>query len=187
MKKLIQILFLFFYINGYSQQIFELCEGSKTHTYFASFQGPGTNTWYVNGTPYVSDELTYTFTQPGNYNIVLRRDNGPCYDEVNYQVTVTNCPGIIYWVPNSFTPDGNEHNQLFGPIMTEGHDINGFSFKIFNRWGEIIWESNDPNGKWDGSYNGKLCQDGTYIWKLQFNVFGDDGKIENSGHVILIR
>ncbi|MFM7983691.1 MAG: gliding motility-associated C-terminal domain-containing protein, partial [Candidatus Fonsibacter sp.] len=103
------------------------------------------------------------------------------------QVVVTNCPGIIYWVPNTFTPDGNEHNQLFGPVITEGIDINGFIFTIYNRWGHIIWESNDPNGRWDGTYNGNMCQDGIYTWKIVFNVFGNDEKIQNTGHLSLIK
>lgn len=187
MKNFIFILCFMFPIISIAQQIFEICGTSQTYTYFADFSGPGVNTWYVNGTPYVSDDLTYTFDQPGNYNIILRRENSVCYDEVNYQVTVTECPGVLYWVPNTFTPDGNEFNQLFGPIMTNGHDINGFIFRIFNRWGELIFESNDPNGRWDGNYNKILCQDGIYSWKLEFNLLGNDGKIMDFGHVVLIR
>ena len=71
--------------------------------------------------------------------------------------------------------------------MTEGYDINGFKFLIFNRWGNIVWESYDPNGRWDGTYQGKLCTDGVYIWTLNFNVFGDDGKISDHGHLTIIR
>lgn len=187
MKKIIFIFCFMFSLISFAQQTFEICGTSQTYTYFADFNGPGVNTWYVNGTPYVSDDLTYTFDQPGNYNIILRRDNVICYDEVSYQVIVTECPGILYWVPNSFTPDSDEHNQMFGPVMTEGFDVNDFTFLIFNRWGEIIWESHDPNSKWDGRYNGNMSQDGIYSWKLQFSVFGDDGRIIDFGHLVLIR
>jgi gliding motility-associated-like protein len=71
--------------------------------------------------------------------------------------------------------------------MSEGYDINGFNFTIFNRWGEVVWESNDPNGRWDGTFNNKMCTDGVYIWKLTFNVFNNDGKITNHGHLTIIR
>ena len=188
MKFILFITFIFLSLVTSAQQIFELCAGeTKTVTYYSTSTGDGDNTWYVNNVPYVGDELTYTFSNSGNYNIVVRRENGLCYVEESLQVVVTLCPGIIYWVPNCFTPDSDEHNQLFGPVMTEGFDINGFEFVVFNRWGETVWESQDPNGKWDGSYNGRKCTDGVYIWKLKFNVFGDDGKITDHGHLTLIR
>lgn len=171
-----------------AQQVFELCAGeTKTVTYYSTSTGDGTNTWTVNGLPYFGEELTYTYDNEGVYNIVLRRENGPCYVEEALQVVISECPGTIYWVPNCFTPDGNELNQLFGPIMTEGYDINGFEFIIFNRWGNIVWESNDPNGRWDGTFQGKKCSDGVYTWRLVFNLFGNDKKITNHGHLTLLK
>jgi gliding motility-associated-like protein len=188
MKYIIFIIFFSMSLLTLAQQTFELCAGeSKTVVYSSISGGDGSNVWSVNGYPYPTEELTYTFEQPGNYNIVLRRENGPCYVDQTLQVVVTECPGTIYWVPNCFTPDGNEHNQLFGPVMTEGFDINDFQFLIFNRWGEVVWESHETNSKWDGTYQGKMCTDGVYIWKLKFNVFGNDGKIEAHGHLTIIR
>lgn len=187
MRKIIFIFFVTVSNFLFSQQVFEICGESITHTYFSTFNGPGSNTWYVNGISYTGDELTYTFSQPGTYNIVLRRDNVICFDEETYQVIITQCPGILYWVPNSFTPDGDEHNQMFGPVMTEGHDVNDFSFSVFNRWGELIWETKDPGGRWDGTFGGRKCQDGVYSWKLKFNVFGNDDRIQDFGHVVLIK
>lgn len=188
MKGILFIFFIFMSLVTSAQQLIELCAGeTKTVTYFSTPTGDGTTSWSVNGITYNSDELTYTYSNEGTYNIIVKRENGPCYVEETLQVVVTECPGIIYWVPNCFTPDGNEHNQLFGPVMTEGYDINGFEFRIFNRWGNVVWESFDPNGKWDGVYNNKNCTDGVYTWTLKFNVFGDDGKIIDHGHLTLIR
>jgi gliding motility-associated-like protein len=188
MKYIFSILFISVGINLLSQQNFELCnDESKTVTFYSETTSPGLNTWTINGQVYSTEQLTYTFSNPGTYNITLRRDNVICYSEETYQVTVTECPGIIYWVPNSFTPDHDEHNQTFGPVMSEGYDVNDFSFLVFNRWGELIWESKDPTGRWDGTYSKNKCQDGIYFWKLTFNVFGNDQKIENNGHISLIR
>ena len=188
MKYNLFILFLFISLLTLAQQSIELCAGeSKTVIYTSEYGGGGTNLWIVNGIQYLTDELTYTFTEPGTYNISILRENGPCYAEQSLQVTVTNCPGIIYWVPNTFTPDGDEHNQLFGPIMSEGFDFNDFTFLIFNRWGEIVWESHDPNGRWDGTYSGDKCQDGTYNWKIQFSILGNDSRIVDEGHVTIIK
>ena len=113
------ILFVYFFclsLVTYSQHMFELCDGeSKTVTYTSNYGGDGVNTWTVNGIVYAMEDLTYTFTQTGTYNIVLRRENVICYVEESIQVVVNDCPGVIYWVPNCFTPDGNENNQLYGP------------------------------------------------------------------------
>lgn len=188
MKFTLIILFLLVSLLGFSQQLIELCEGeSKTVTYFTTSTGDGSNIWTVNGVNFNTEDLTYTFFNEGVYNIVVKRENGPCYVEESIEVIVSECPGVIYWVPNCFTPDGNEYNQLFGPIMTEGYDINGFEFTIFNRWGNVVWVSNDPNGLWDGTFDGKRCSDGVYIWKLTFNILGNDSKIVDHGHLTLIK
>jgi len=187
-RKFIILFYLFASLFCYSQQNLELCgDESKTFTYYSQSNSIGNNSWYVNGIFYNTEELTYTFSEQGTYNIIVIRENGPCYTEQSFQVIVTKCPGVIYYIPNSFTPDSDEHNQVFGPVMSEGFDIDGFSFMVFNRWGEIIWESQDPLGKWDGTYNGEKCQDGVYSWKIKFNISGNDGKIENYGHVVLIK
>jgi hypothetical protein len=172
-----------------AQQTFELCAGeSKTVNYYSNYGGSGNNVWSVNGLVYGDeDTLTYTFNSSGIYNIVLRRENVLCYVEQSIQVTVNDCPGIIYWVPNTFTPDGNEYNQTFGPVLTEGHDVDGFNFKIYNRWGQIIWESKDIHAKWDGYYNGRVCQDGLYTWSLELSILGNDGRIYDQGHLTIIR
>ena len=189
MKYILLIVFLYMSLLTLAQQTIKLCAGeSKTVKYYSNYGGDGNNVWVVNGINYNDlDTLSYTFTNPGMYTIVLRRENIICYDEQTLYVIVDDCDDIIYWVPNTFTPDGNEYNQTFGPVMSDGYDIDGFSFKIFNRWGEIVWESKDVHAKWDGYYNGRICQDGLYIWSLKFSIFGNDGKISDRGHLTIIR
>jgi gliding motility-associated-like protein len=58
---------------------------------------------------------------------------------------------------------------------------------VFNRWGNIIWESKDPEGKWDGTYGNKPCPDGVYPWKIVFSVGNTDEKKEIHGFITLIR
>jgi len=94
---------------------------------------------------------------------------------------------LLYFIPNTFTPDYDEHNQYFRPVFTAGFDPYDFNMKIFNRWGEIIWESNDSVVGWDGTYNGKLVQDGTYAWKIEFKTaYSDERKMIN-GHVNILK
>jgi len=189
MKYLIQILFI---LNGFftfSQQFIEICEGyNPTFTYFAPTNDPGNNEWQVNGLFYYSEDLTITWDTPGNYDIsVIRYSNGCPSPKMSYNVTVSQCPELIYWVPNTFTPNGDEFNTLWGPIFTSGYDDYGFELLVFNRWGNIIWESKDPAGKWDGTFNNKLCPDGIYTWKIVFSVKNTDEKKEIHGFITLIR
>jgi gliding motility-associated-like protein len=98
---------------------------------------------------------------------------------------------LIFYVPNTFTPDDDDYNQTFKPIFTAGYDPYDYVLYIFNRWGEIIFESHDSEKGWDGSYgnNGEveLVQDGTYTWKLEFKVTKNDERKMVVGHVNIIR
>lgn len=90
--------------------------------------------------------------------------------------------GIIY-VPNTFTPDGNSFNDYFS---VKGGNIEYFEMLIFNRWGEVVFETNDFDAQWDGTYNGQKCKDGTYIWKIRYEDTSGNRE-EMVGHVNLLR
>lgn len=89
-------------------------------------------------------------------------------------------------VTNAFTPDGDEHNNVFGPVMGTGFDATDFQFEIYNRWGEKIFESFDVNGRWDGTFQGKLVQPGTYTWKLTFGDLYNDERHTHIGSVSIL-
>jgi gliding motility-associated-like protein len=59
--------------------------------------------------------------------------------------------------------------------------------KIFNRWGETVWETNDSKSTWDGTYNNTKCPDGVYTWVVRFGMIKDDGKREFSGNLTIIK
>ena len=95
----------------------------------------------------------------------------------------------IFYVPNTFTPDGDNFNQTFTPIFYSGFDPYNFEMLIFNRWGEVIFETRDCTKGWDGSYglSGSDSQDGVYTWKIIYkNPETDERKIV-VGHVTLLR
>jgi gliding motility-associated-like protein len=98
---------------------------------------------------------------------------------------------LIYYVPNSFTPDGDIFNQTFQPVFTSGFDPYNYNLRIFNRWGAVIFESADAEVGWDGSYtlNGNIlpCQSGVYTWKIEFKSPENDEKQVIHGHVSLLR
>ena len=113
--------------------------------------------------------------------------NGCVSDTMTYSVTVTRCDKLIYYIPNSFTPDGNEFNNTWQPVFTAGFDPSGFTCTIYNRWGETIWESRDAAESWDGTYQGLRCPQGLYVWEIQFKHINTADQTRIHGHINLIR
>ena len=87
------------------------------------------------------------------------------------------------FIPNTFTPNGDYKNEVF---RIYGDNILEFKILIFNRWGDVIYESNDINEPWDGKNKGEPVKTGTYIWKISY--LGDDFILkEKIGHVNVLR
>ena len=106
-----------------------------------------------------------------------------------YQVSIEFEEGLIFYIPNTFTPDQDEHNQTFRPIFTSGFDPYNYEMLIFNRWGEIIFETHDVTYGWDGTYSftNSTCQDGVYSYKITFkNPVLDERKVV-CGYLILLK
>lgn len=91
---------------------------------------------------------------------------------------------IVIYVPNAFTPNNDGTNDNLKPFMIGIKEL--IYFKIFNRWGELIYETKDPAKGWDGRYKGQEVQSHTLVWMLQ--GIGVDNKIYNAkGSTVLIR
>lgn len=84
--------------------------------------------------------------------------------------------------PNAFTPDGNGNNDIFIPV---GYAIKEIKLTIFDRWGVQIFQSDDTHVGWDGTYKGKLCEQGVYIYKAEVTSLADT-KVYKTGHVTLL-
>ncbi len=117
-------------------------------------------------------ELT-AFTSPDCYN--------------SKYITIKINEENICYVPNSFTPDGDEFNNIFIPHFGMSLIPNTYSFFIFNRWGELLFESHDPLVGWDGSYGGKICTVGTYTWEILYQDAAENKKNKLVGHVNIIK
>lgn len=110
-----------------------------------------------------------------------------CTDTANLKVNVVE--QLLYFIPNTFTPDGDEINQTFLPIFSSGIDIYEFTLLIFDRWGELIFESHDPSKGWNGRYgvDGVLVQDDTYVWKVLFKEKNSQQRHVDVGHVNVLK
>ena len=88
--------------------------------------------------------------------------------------------------PNCFTPDGDDFNQTWR-IYTVGIDVYDFNLTIFNRWGQIIWESNNIEIGWDGTYAGIPVVDGIFTWVVNARVESSYKRSVFKGFITLIR
>ena len=106
-----------------------------------------------------------------------------------FELTLVLMDDPIFYVPNTFTPDQDEHNQTWFPIFTTGFDPFKFNLYIFDRWGEMIWESHDAKGEWDGTYGPDALDvpAGIYNWKIQYAAKDTDSKTVVTGQINLIR
>jgi gliding motility-associated-like protein len=125
-----------------------------------------------------------TPTENEIYMIIGENSNG-CIDTIYASVAIQE-DNFLY-VPNTFTPDGDEFNNVFIPSISDSFDPQSYTLLIFNRWGELIFESQDINEGWNGTYNGSMQQNGVYTWKISLKTKELDDANEYHGHVLLLR
>jgi large repetitive protein len=94
---------------------------------------------------------------------------------------------FLIFVPNTFTPDGDEFNNVFKPVVPLGMALDDYTLLIFNRWGEILFESHDVDFGWDGTYHGETVKEGTYIWTIVARGATDKKSRKFEGHVNLLK
>ena len=123
-----------------------------------------------------------TYDLPGTYQILLiATDEKGCIDSIQKPITIED--EYYVYVPNAFTPDGERFNSYFC-ISTIG--VKSGEIAIYNRWGETVFESKDLHFQWDGTYNGRLVQDGTLSWKLKYTT--NSGRNLNiTGHINVLK
>jgi gliding motility-associated-like protein len=170
---------------------FELCELDVANVTWQAVGSPaGYTEWSWLGQTYTQSSLAQSidWNGAGIYNIsAVHWANGCVSDPQTATITVAQCPETIFYIPNSFTPDGDEWNQVWQPVITSGIDVNDFQATIYNRWGEMVWESYDVTAAWDGTYNGMICMDGVYFYIVRCVQENTASKFILHGHITLIR
>ena len=142
--------------------------------------------------------VTHTYTESGSPIITLTIQNALCSDSTSRVGCIIEFQGGSVGVPSAFTPtfggDGSgaqnygdddlRDNDVFFPQI-DGTTI-AYSFTIYNRWGEQIFSTSDPSVGWNGHFQGKLCKQDVYVWRVAA-VFIDGTSVEQAGDVTLIR
>ncbi len=124
---------------------------------------------------------SYTVTGSGLYKVIVSTGVG-CEDSTSIQVTVLdNCGDILF--PNAFTPEGT--NKTFGALGNL-FTVSDYHLRIYNRYGQTIFETADPTQRWDGTFKGKPVNSGTYVYMASYVYKNRLSKVQK-GTVILIR
>lgn len=128
----------------------------------------------------------YTYLEPGSYTVwlVVTNTDG-CVDSISQPMVIE--PEFVFFAPNAFTPNGDGINDLF-QVTGTGIISDGFEMWIYDRWGNLIYSTNDISKAWDGktkSGSEEIMQD-VYVWKI--NLKSWDGTKKNFvGHVTVVR
>jgi gliding motility-associated-like protein len=152
-------------------------------SYLWDFGDPAALNGMNNATTFDASH-SYSYVSPYNVNLVATSIHG-CVDVALLTVEIT--PDFALYVPNTFTPDGNNTNDFFQP-MGVGINEDNYRMDIFDRWGENIFTSNNFRKGWDGSVkgSGKLAEQGVYVYRLMvFDLQGN--KHPFVGHVTVLR
>lgn len=135
----------------------------------------------------INSDVDVEFTEPngGEYVICLSvESNYGCKDEECKVVVVKHEPTL--YVPNSFTPNNDHLNDVFKPYVV-GLNTGEYRLYIFDRWGNKLFETNDTETGWNGTYNSTLIPSGVYVWKIVITGTSTDANEVHTGHVNLLR
>lgn len=165
--------------------LFTVNLSQNADTYLWDF-GDGTTSVEVNPVHYYQEEGIYTIELTANNSYdcpTTYRLADAVYAETDGQIEF----------PNAFTPNPSEGNGGFYNPTTFDNDIFfpvqkgivGYQLQIFNKWGELLFESDDVNVGWDGYYKGELCKQDVYAWKVEAR-FSNGKEIIKAGDVTLL-
>ena len=147
-------------------------KSSLSSSFFWNF---GDSSFSINENP------IHIYKEPGVYNVSIEvTDSNLCIDSVSQKLVVFY--DFILYIPNSFTPNGDNQNDLFGPLGVRMEKYTSYEFIIFDRWGSKIFETNNFNDFWSGDN----LPSGNYAWTIR--IIDEVGAIHRrTGSVLLIK
>lgn len=132
----------------------------------------------------------HRFSGPGSY-IVSLTVGGPFVSPTTITKTVTIASGLDnncgeVWFPSAFTPNGDGLNDGFGPLGGRGA-LQNYQLRIFNRWGQVVFSSNNPYEQWNGHIKNRRADNGVFTWVATYNYQGQPVATKKTGLVSIIK
>lgn len=126
----------------------------------------------------------HQYNAEGIYTIKLNViSENKCVDSLSLLSEVVVLPEGKVELPNAFTPNGDGKNDIFMPISKS---VKTFKMEIFNRWGELVFSTNDINNGWNGTYQGKVSMQDVYVWKAE-GVYLNGEPFDIGGSITLLK
>jgi len=124
----------------------------------------------------------YPIKTAGVYSVIGQ--NGCGIDTATVKIDFHHCQCDLT-LPNAFTPNGDGLNETFRPLHP--CEMSEYNIKIFNRYGQLIFESANPSVGWDGTFKGVKAVDGTYVWMSTYTNTNNNQRMSKKGTLILVR
>ena len=125
-------------------------------------------------------QSNYYVTQEGTYWVDVTNTCGTTRDSIDI-ISFCDC---FLKMPNAFTPNGDGKNDAWRPITD--CIIQNYQLRVFNRWGQLVFSSNDAQQAWDGNYKGTYAELGNYVFTIKYST-EDIKNASLYGDVMLIR
>jgi gliding motility-associated-like protein len=123
---------------------------------------------------------SHVYNNSGGYNITLTIfDDQGCRDTITKRIEVS----LLPQVPTAFTPNGDGSNDL---LFVKGGPFQKIKFKVYNNWGELIFETDDQTKGWDGKKNGEDQPVGVYVWTLEVDMY-NNRVVKKNGDITIMR
>jgi gliding motility-associated-like protein len=139
---------------------------------------------FGDGQSSILNNPQHRYTSSGAYLVaLLAASDAGCFDLISDTLFISDMVSV--YVPNSFTPNGDGLNDVFGPL---GSGIQSFRLQVFNRWGAMVFDSEQSQQFWNGKHHqtGEILPNGVYFYLLKLNDIHEKVK-SFSGSVVLIR
>lgn len=157
-------------------QMTVICEGFSSRT--TAVAGFSSYHWNTNATPSV-----ITITDPGEYWLEVMNDKG-CRGQDTIMIALK--PGCLkgFYMPTGFTPNNDGKNDVLKPYI--GGIVKQYKLTIYNRWGQVVFETSDYTKGWDGKFNGMLQDGNVFTWICAYQLEGEKPQL-GKGTFVLIR
>lgn len=164
-----------------------ICPGECVRLTIGSLP-PGVSTMILlppGGQPDPTQPGVLCFPQPGQYTVTLRAEK--LGDSTQFVSQVLKVMAMSDRFPNAFTPNGDGVNDTYQPLFV--CPVITTNFAVYNRWGEKVFESRDPEAAWDGLVDGVPAPSDVYGWRLEYAALRDNQRqtITTKGEVTLLR
>ncbi len=157
------------------------CAGDPIDLSYEVDPPPNTSILWSTG----STEKKIRVNAPGTYEVVLSHPQcGTFADQVTVAQYYCDCAVAV---PTAFSPNKDGKNDYFGVIRAEDCPVNGYILRIFNRWGQLVFESYDINKPWDGYFEGVPVAQDVYFYYIQLNKGSAENRFQKKGDLMLLR